>query len=508
MAKPVITQPATPRTIAQGVAIPALTLVASGSPDVWAAAPLPAGLSLDAEAGTITGTPITAGLVSTEITAENGDGVSDPVTLVWNVQASPPGRGDGIDHEIDFNLRTRLVSEPGITTPETGEVFPVKKGDRFPLLVGLVKDGVLQDLGETVTLKLGIKELADEPRLIEVSEPTVTREGSGDEARYRIWIRVTPAKWRSIVGDYSAPDESRLIARGELQLQIGEVVTLYDQTKIVTDLDLYGGLGTGGSGGIDPLEETLAFDGLTATEGANYTLTLSLIVTGRSSQNVTLTRTLTLTFTAGAWVVSALAGEDTGSGAVEGTQWRVTVENTAVTGDADGVDVDVRITTTADGGDTAYTFELPVGLDLESEDEISFSPAPTLYLFDESETEIGSVELAGSYADGAALLAALEAAWDTAAGESEVVSVTAKSGSATTAVFSVSGSTAVRSVGLDSVDPPGTTYEATDTPGEGTHRTATLSGQLLQLEDAEDLPTSISSRNFGIGVGDDIVPDA
>lgn len=504
MAEPVITQPATPRTIAQGVAIPTLTLVASGDPDEWVASPLPAGLSLDAEAGEITGTPITAGLVSTEITAENEDGVSDPVTLVWNVQASPPGRGDGIDHELDFNLRTRLVTEPGIATAETGEVFPVKKGDRFPLLVGLIKDGVLQDFGATVTLKLGIKELAEDPRLIEVSEPTATRVGTGDEARYRIWIRMTPAKWRSILGDYAAADESRLVARGELQLQIGEVSTLYDQTKTVTDLEIYGGIGTGGSGGTDPLEETLAFDGLTATEGASYTLTLSLIVAGRSSQNVTLTRTLTLTFTAGAWVVSALAGSATGSGAAEGTQWRVTVNNTAVAGDAAGVDVDVQITTTADAsglGSKAWVVGARNTGDMLEDDPVYLNPV-RLRLLDGEGDPIGTSAAFGETSTSlAALVASYLAAWDDAGGGDVEIEI---AGGTTLLITVPEVSTVVTVI----VEHP-TDEEDSDSyaPRENV-RTATLSGQLLQVEDAGSLPTSISSRNFGIGVGDDIVPDA
>ncbi len=504
MAKPVVTQPATPRTIAQGVAIPPLALVASNDPDTWAVSALPAGLALDEETGIVTGTPTAAGLVSSDITAENEDGVSDPKTLVWNVQASPVGAGDAIDHELDFDLKSRLVTQPGIATPESGEVFAVKKGDYRPFLIGLIKDGVLRDLGETITLRLGLKELADDPRIIDVTSGTAVRVGTADQARYRIWMRMTPARWRAILGDYEAADETRLIARGELQLQIGDVATLYNDTKSVSDLDLYGGIGVGGSGGVLPLDETLRFTDLTATEGASYTLTIALVVAGRSSQNVTVTRTLTLTFTAGAWVVSGLAGTSTGSGASEGTQWRATLVNTAVAGDGTGVDVDVRITTTADTsgtGSKAWEVGSRTGGDLTEDEVIFFSPT-RIRLLDEEGAEIGaSAAFGDTFTSPAAVAAAFAAAWESIEGAGSVT-------------VEIAGATSLRLIapvgeGIATVvvEHPTDEEDSDSFAPLYNYRTGTLSGQLVQAEDVENLPTSISSRNFGVGIGDDIVPD-
>lgn len=508
MPAPVVTQPVTPRTIAQGVAIPSLSIVASNTPTSYAASPLPAGLTLNTSTGVITGTPTAAGLTETSITATNDDGTSAAVSLVWNVQATPPGRGDPLDFELDYDLITGLVTIPGVEAVEGDPVLRIKRGDRFPVLVGLVKWGVLQDLGEDIGLRLGVKEFEPD-RLVEISTGTPEREGTGDQARYRVMLRITPAAWSSILSDYEGDFETQAVAPGEIELTLGEIPELYDETVSVTGIDLYGGIGTGGSGGDPAIEETLVFTDLIATEGASYSLTIALTVTGRSGQNVTLLRTLTITFSGGAWVISDLAGDDEVQGPVEGTQWRVTLTNTDITGDADSVDVDVEIVTTVDTGSIHYVFEIETGHDLTSETEINFGVAPILTLWDAGESEIGTGEtLDTAYDDGAAVLAAIEAAWEALTGETEVVSVAPKSGAATVAVVTVTGDTLVRAVGFDSVDPPGETAGPVTEPNpEGTHRTATLTGQLVQDEDPDALPIRRSSRTFGIGVGRDIVPD-
>ena len=88
----VIAQPAitSPLTASAGVSLPfSYTITASNTPSGFAAIGLPAGLSLNAATGVISGTPTSAGTSSVTIDASNGSG-TDSETLVLTVNAAPP----------------------------------------------------------------------------------------------------------------------------------------------------------------------------------------------------------------------------------------------------------------------------------------------------------------------------------------------------------------------------------------------------------------------------------
>lgn len=221
MAVPVITQPSTPRTVALGIAIPSLTLSATGSPTSWAVDTLPEGLSLATATGVITGTPTAEGLVTSEITATNGDGTSTAVSILWDVRAQPPGGGNWNDLELDFDLQTRLVTIPGVTTAEDGAVFRIAKGDRINLLIGFTKWGVLQDLkpgSETVSVKLGMKEFEPD-RQIELAGGTPTKVGSADTTRFRIELYLDPADW-SVLADYEGDLKTSFYPVTEIEVEV------------------------------------------------------------------------------------------------------------------------------------------------------------------------------------------------------------------------------------------------------------------------------------------------
>jgi hypothetical protein len=60
-------------------------IIATGSPTSYGATPLPAGVTLNATTGAITGTPLAAGTTVTALTATNATGTSSPVTLTITV---------------------------------------------------------------------------------------------------------------------------------------------------------------------------------------------------------------------------------------------------------------------------------------------------------------------------------------------------------------------------------------------------------------------------------------
>lgn len=504
MPKPVITQPATPRTIAQGIAIPTLNLVATNAPDSWTAAPLPAGFSFNAETGVITGTPTAAGLVETTITATNESGTSDPVRIVWNVQAQPVGAGLWSDLELDFDLVERTVFIPGIERAPGDPVFLIGRGDKEFLLVGPRKFGVLRDVNpasEPVSLKLALKEFEPEI-LLSLQGGTPTKVGSADATRYRIPIWLDPAAW-AVLADYEGDGETRMITRAELELVVG--TPLYDQTRVVDDLTLSADLGGDDYGDPDPIEETLVFDGLTATEGASYTLVVSIEVADRPGQNVSLTQTMTITFTGGVWVVSGRTGDNSIQGEAEDGEWRATLGIEAVAGDPNSVDVDVSIATTEVSGVHRLAWVIPARItgDLTDPGETVFVLASRLRLYDAAGDEMdapGEV-WPETYTDPAGFLATVADAWAAIAGGGDPTITVASPSSIR--IEMDSDETSARTIRIEHHTDPatGNTVAAMINPAA-----AVLTGQLSQVASAEDQPPRFTAQ-FPIGVIRDMVPD-
>jgi hypothetical protein len=222
MPVPVVTQPTTPRVIAQGVAIPTLSISATNTPTSYAATPLPAGLSINTGTGAITGTPTAAGITTTSITATNGSGTSTAVSLVWDVQASPDGMGTWSDTELDLDLLTREVTRPLVATGDDGAVLTLLRKDEISLLVGAKKHGVLQDLKpgtQVVSVKLALKEFEPE-RVLTLAGGTPTKVGSGSTTRFRIPLEITEADW-TVLSDYERDFRTEVIAYGEIEIEVG-----------------------------------------------------------------------------------------------------------------------------------------------------------------------------------------------------------------------------------------------------------------------------------------------
>jgi hypothetical protein len=85
IAVPVVSKPAKQLSY-HGTPITALHVAATGTPTVYTASSLPAGLSINAATGVITGTPTTKGTSTVVLAAENAGGVSLEVSFEWVIQ--------------------------------------------------------------------------------------------------------------------------------------------------------------------------------------------------------------------------------------------------------------------------------------------------------------------------------------------------------------------------------------------------------------------------------------
>ena len=229
MSKPVVSPPPSPQVLVIGSPIAPLTLTATNSPGSWSASPLPAGLTLDAARGTISGTPTSAAVTTTTITASNAGGTSDPVTLVWSVAGAPTGSGLWSDLVVTIDQGMRQVTAPGVPVRESGAIFSIARGDSIDLLVGLEKYGVLADLGATVTVEVAPKEFEPES-VLNLTSAVATRvqtSSLADTTRYRVRLTMTAANY-AILADYATETEVAMIAPVQIRMIAGSKLICSD----------------------------------------------------------------------------------------------------------------------------------------------------------------------------------------------------------------------------------------------------------------------------------------
>jgi hypothetical protein len=269
---------------------------------------------------------------------------------------------DDLAVKINFDMITGKVTIPGTDKVSWGPpgiengiqraALRVKQSDRFPILLGVTReDGTLQDLPLT-TIRIGTKEREPENRLVLTeSETDFLKVGSGKATRYRIMVHCDKARFAKVLANYESDGGTFYDALGEIAIGIVYDLIEYDQTQSQALANVSGGA---------TLNKTFNYVDLPKPGTAKpYILDLALAFANQPGQDVTLQRTLDLTWDGNLFQVDNLAGTNTDQGAEESPHWRSTFSNLSVSGNASGVSVATRVQTS--GGATELVIVVPLG---------------------------------------------------------------------------------------------------------------------------------------------------
>lgn len=193
---------------------------ATNSPTSWSATGLPPGMTINATTGLIQGAPTVQGVYDVTLIASNALGPSAPLVVPVGVESVPYETDASI--ELDFDLDTGIVTRTRGGSASKDAVLFGKRGDKFVVAVGLIKEGVLMDI-PVVALAIGVKEFEPDP-LVVLNDGIFRRSGDYETTRYKIVVDLNNPNipgGKSLPGtlsDYEADAGTGFDAIGEIQL--------------------------------------------------------------------------------------------------------------------------------------------------------------------------------------------------------------------------------------------------------------------------------------------------
>jgi serine protease len=129
---------------------------ASGQTFTWTATGLPAGLSINASSGLISGTPTTAGTSSVTATAKDTTGASGSTTFTWTVSTSGGGGGNAV---VNGGFETGTLSS-WTTTGVTAAVSSGAHSGTYAARVGSTSPSGNSTVAQTFTAQTGASTLS------------------------------------------------------------------------------------------------------------------------------------------------------------------------------------------------------------------------------------------------------------------------------------------------------------------------------------------------------------
>ena len=183
--------------------------MATGStpaPSGWSATGLPSGVTISS-AGLVSGLGEIPGVYDVVVTATGSGPVTDTVAFQMGI-TDRAGESEtmGGAIEVDFDLRTGLISVPVVTPPDglPPRILHAKRGDRVQLAVGFTKDGVLQDL-DISTVTVAMKRYEPEG-VLALSDGTANKIGQWESARWVIDVYLDPDDVSATLSDEEGDD--------------------------------------------------------------------------------------------------------------------------------------------------------------------------------------------------------------------------------------------------------------------------------------------------------------
>lgn len=256
---------------------------------------------------------------------------------------------DTPDIEVQMDWLTKQLAIPGAEnviweTPEREAIddgldaplLQVHTSERFPVVFSVLDEGLRKDLN-LVSLDIAGKEF-DPEAATAITDGTFEPLGAGRTRHWRVIFDFTSEEWAGLVSNYERDTGTHFKALAQFRLGIlkdAEAFSANETKPTVSNMS-------------PSSSETLSFsfeDVPQFGDATAFELQLDLVVSGRSAQNVTITRTFDLSWNGSAYVVANLGGDTTADGEDEsGAHWQSTLSiSSDPAGDADSVDVDVDV---------------------------------------------------------------------------------------------------------------------------------------------------------------------
>ncbi|WIM95225.1 putative Ig domain-containing protein [Actinoplanes oblitus] len=179
---PTVTNPGTRASVVKVAVSQSMAATGAKTPYVWSATGLPAGLTINASTGAISGTPTTAGVYTTKVTATDAAKIPGSATFTWDVAAAAPAVTSPGTQQATIGAATNLpLAATGGTAPYTWAATGLPAGLTINTTTGVVSGTPTTAATSTVAVSItdAVKRTASTSfSVVTAAAPTVANPGA------------------------------------------------------------------------------------------------------------------------------------------------------------------------------------------------------------------------------------------------------------------------------------------------------------------------------------------